>query len=219
MPRDGWLFSTPELRPRAHHDEGSIEELRPDDEKPGTSSCGRFFSYRGSNVSKLTETVKKEFFELIPPTLFFFVALHIVALIRALMAKGSGIPLSTTASVAIAALILGKAVLIADMLPIINRFPRRPLIYNVSWKALMYLVVAGLIHYVERLIDFARQAGGLVAGNEKLLTEMVWPHFWAIQILLLVLISMYCTIDELVRVIGKERILKIFFGPIAVPNS
>jgi len=170
-------------------------------------------------VSKLTETVKKEFYELIPPTLFFFVALHIVVLIRALMAKGSGIPLSTTASVAIAALILGKAVLIADMLPIINRFPQRPLIYNVSWKTLIYLVVAGLIHYVERLIDFARQAGGLVAGNEKLLTEMVWPHFWAIQILLLVLISMYCTIGELVRVIGKERILKIFFGPIAVPNS
>ena len=52
-------------------------------------------------MSKLTETVKKELYEMIPPTLFFFVALHIVALIRALMAKGSGISLSTTASVAI----------------------------------------------------------------------------------------------------------------------
>ena len=53
-------------------------------------------------MSKFTETVKKEFYELIPPTLFFFIALHIVALIRALMAKGSGIPLSSTASIAIA---------------------------------------------------------------------------------------------------------------------
>jgi len=165
-------------------------------------------------MSKLSETLKKELYELIPPTLFFFVALHIVALIRALMAKGSGIPLSSTASIAIAALILGKAVLIADMLPLINRFPERPLIYNVSWKTLIYLVVAGVIHYIERLIDFAREAGGLIAGNEKLLTEIVWPHFWAIQILLFVLIVLYCTIDELVRAIGKRKCVRMFFGPL-----
>ena len=170
-------------------------------------------------MSKFTDTLKKEFYELIPPTLFFFIALHIVALIRALMAKGSGIPLSSTASIAIAALILGKAVLLADMLPMINRFPQRPLIYNVSWKTLIYLVVAGVIHYIERLIDFAREAGGLIAGNEKLLSEMIWPRFWAIQILLFALIVMYCTIGELVRAIGKEKFLRMFFGPLADPAT
>jgi len=121
-------------------------------------------------------------------------------------------------SVAVAALILGKAVLLADMLPVINRFPNTPLIYNVGWKTLIYLLVATLIHYLERLVDFWRQAGGLVAGNEKLLAEIVWPHFWAIQIILLVLIVMYCTMHELVRVIGKEKVLRIFFGPIPIPQ-
>jgi hypothetical protein len=169
-------------------------------------------------MSKFTDTLKKELYEMIPPTLFFFVALHIVALIRALMAKGSGIPLTSTVSIAIAALILGKSVLLADMLPAINRFPERPLIYNVTWKTLIYLVVAGIIHYVEHLIDFAREAGGLIAGNEKLLTEMVWPRFWAIQLLLLVLIVLYCTISELVRAIGKEKFVRMFFGPLPVPT-
>jgi len=121
-------------------------------------------------------------------------------------------------SVAVAALILGKAVLIADLLPMINRFPNKPLIYNVGWKTLIYLLLATLIHYLERLVDFWRQAGGLVAGNEKLLAEIVWPHFWAIQIILLVLIVMYCTMHELVRVIGKEKVLWIFFGPIPIPQ-
>jgi hypothetical protein len=169
-------------------------------------------------MSKLTNKLKEEFFALLPPTIFFFVALHIVAFVRVLMLKGTGVSPLTSVSVAIAALILGKAVLLADMLPMINRFPDKPLIYNVAWKTLIYLLLASLIHYLERLIDFSRQAGSLAAGNTKLLAEMVWPHFWAIQILLLVLILMYCTMHELVRVIGKEKVLRIFFGPLPVPQ-
>ncbi len=92
-------------------------------------------------MTKLSITLKKEFFELLPPTIFFFVALHIVAFIRVLMLKGTGISPLSSMSIAVAALILGKAVLLADMLPLINRFPNKPLIYNVAWKTLIYLVM------------------------------------------------------------------------------
>jgi hypothetical protein len=162
--------------------------------------------------------LKEEFFKLLPPTIFFFVALHIVAFVRLLMLKGTGISPLSTISIAIAALILGKAVLLADLLPMVNRFPNKPLIYNVAWKTLIYLVMATLIHYVERLIDFWRQTGGFVAGNQKLLAEIIWPHFWAIQIILFVLIAMYCTMHELVRVMGMEKVMRIFFGPMPVPE-
>ena len=162
--------------------------------------------------------LKEEFFKLLPPTIFFFVALHIVAFVRVLMLKGTGISPMSTMSIAVAALILGKAVLLADMLPMINRFPNKPLIYNVAWKTSIYLLVATLIHYLERLVDFWRQTGSFVAGNEKLLAEIVWPHFWAIQIILFVLIVMYCMMHELVRVIGKEKALRIFFGPMPAPE-
>ena len=169
-------------------------------------------------MTKLGTTLKKEFFELLPPTIFFFVALHIVAFVRVLMLKGTGISPLSTMSIAIAALILGKAVLIADLLPMVNRFPNKPLIYNVAWKTLIYLVMATLIHYVERLIDIWRQTDSFVAGNQKLLAEIIWPHFWAIQIILFVLIAMYCTMHELVRVIGKEKVMRIFFGPMPAPE-
>src|SRR6058998_4031977 len=169
-------------------------------------------------MTKLSTMLKKEFFELLPATTFFFVALHIVAFVRVLMLKGTGISPTSSISIAVAALILGKAVLLADMLPMINRFPNKPLIYNVAWKTLIYLLMATLIHYVERLIDFWRQAGGFIAGNRKLLAEIIWPHFWAIQIILLVLIVMYCMVHELVRVIGREKVLRIFFGPMPVPQ-
>jgi hypothetical protein len=156
--------------------------------------------------------LKEEFFKLLPPTIFFFVALHIVTFVRVLMLEGTGLKPSSSISIAVAALILGKAVLIADMLPLINRFPDKPLIYNVAWKTVIYWLISAVIHYLERLIDFWRATGGFVAGNQKLLAEIVWPHFWAIQIILLVLIVMYCTMHELVRVIGREKVLRIFFG-------
>jgi len=46
-------------------------------------------------MSKLSTKLKEEFIALLPPTIFFFVALHIVALIRVLMLKETGIALST----------------------------------------------------------------------------------------------------------------------------
>src|SRR5207248_7755130 len=164
-------------------------------------------------MTKLSTKLKEEFFKLLPPTIFFFVALHIVMFIRVLMLEGTGIAPSSSVSIAVAALILGKAVLIADMLPLINRFPNKPLIYNVAWKTVIYLLISAVIHYLERLFDFWCQTGGFVAGNQKLLSEIVWPHFWAIQIILFVLIAMYCTVHELVRVIGREKVLRIFFVP------
>jgi hypothetical protein len=169
-------------------------------------------------MSKLSSKLKEEFVALLPPTIFFFVALHIVAFVRVLMLKGTGISPLSSMSIAVAALILGKAVLIADLLPMINRFPDKPLIYNVAWKTVIYWLISAVIHYLERLIDFWRATGGFVAGNQKLLAEIVWPHFWAIQIILLVLIVMYCTMHELVRVIGREKVLRIFFGPMPAPE-
>ena len=168
-------------------------------------------------MSKLPAKIKEEFLEILPPTIFFFVALHIVAFIRVLILEGTGLAPATSVSIAVAALILGKAVVIADLLPFINRFPEKPLLYNVAWKTAIYLVVAGVVHYLERLVDFWREAGGLVAGNEKLLAEIVWPHFWAVQIFLFVLILMYCTMHEFARVVGGDKVKRMFFGPLPIP--
>ena len=165
-------------------------------------------------MSKLSSRIKEEIGALLPPTIFFFIVLHLVALFRVLILKGTGIALGTSASVTLAALILGKAVLIADLLPFINRYPDKPLVYNVAWKTMVYVLVSMLVHYLERLVDFWRETGGFIAGNQKLLAEIVWPHFWAIQILLVVFILTYCTAREFVRVIGADKVRRIFFGPL-----
>lgn len=165
-------------------------------------------------MGRIAEKIKEEFLELLPPTVFFFISLHVIGLVRALMVKGTGLPVASSAQIALGALIIGKAVLLADLWPAINRFPGKPLAYNVAWKTAVYFVVATVIHYLERLFDFAREAGGIVAGNQKLLSEIVWPHFLAIQIILLVIVLNYCVIRELGRVLGEERMARMFFGTV-----
>jgi len=150
---------------------------------------------------------------MLPPTIFFFIALHIVAIVRALMTKGTGISLPTTGAVTIAALILGKSVLLANMLPFINRFPEKPLIWNAAWKTLIYMIIATIIHFLEKLYDFWKETHGLGAANKELLANLNWPHFMAIQLMLLVLVGNYCVFVEIARVLGRGKMRQMFFGP------
>ena len=163
-------------------------------------------------MSKVWATVKHEFYEVLPPTIFFLVSFHIVVLDRALMLREYGLQLPALAGATVGALLVAKVVLIADKLPIINRFPEKPLIYNVVWKTVIYVGFSLLLHYLEHLIPLWWELGSFGPANAKLGSEIVWPHFWAIQLWLVVLIFVYCAMRELVRVIGRPRVLQIFFG-------
>ncbi|WP_321949029.1 hypothetical protein [Paraburkholderia sp. J10-1] len=167
-------------------------------------------------MHSLMEKLKEEFKKVLPPTIFFFVILHIIALVRTLMVKETGITLPASGSVLIASLILGKSVLLADMLPFINRFPDKPLVWNVAWKTLMYTIVALVIHYLERLYEFWKEAGSFAGANHEMFLQISWPRFWAIQILLVTLVFNYCVIAELGRALGKSRLKRMFFGPLPV---
>ncbi len=157
---------------------------------------------------------REELLALIPSSLFFFIALHIVVLVRNLMLEGTGVVTSTSVSIALAAIILGKSVLLADLLPFINRYPNKPLVYNVLWKTTIYFIISMLIHYIEIIFELWHKSSDPLVSINQFFSQIVWPHFFALQILLAVLIFMFCTTRELVRVIGVVKVWHIFFGPI-----
>jgi len=155
--------------------------------------------------------IKHEIHEVIPPAIFFLISFHIIVLDRALMAREYGLRVSAVAGATVGALLVAKVVLVADMLPLVNRFPEKPLIYNVVWKTAIYVGASVVVHYLEHLVPLWWRLG-FGAANERLWSETVWPHFWAVQLWLVVLLFIYCSTRELVRVIGRERVLRIFFG-------
>jgi hypothetical protein len=164
-------------------------------------------------TATLLERLKDELLELLPPTIFFLVAFHIIVMSRALMLREYGVKVSAVAGATVAALLVGKVVLLADKLPAVNRFPSKPLIYNVVWKTAIYLLGALIVHYLEHLVPVWWRLGSFAAANHHLREEVVWPHFWGIQLWLVVLLFVYCALRELVRAIGAREIWSIFFGP------
>jgi hypothetical protein len=163
-------------------------------------------------VEKFGRWIVREFLEVLPPAIFFLVGFHIVTLSRSLMLREYGIHAATAAGATVGALLVAKVVLIADSFAVINRFPERPLIYNVAWKTTIYVLAALVVHYLEHLVPVWWRVGDLGTANHQLLREIVWPHFWAIQLWLVVLLFMYCAMRELIRAIGPQEVKRMFFG-------
>jgi hypothetical protein len=164
-----------------------------------------------SSKGKFAHFIKHELREMIPPLVFFLFAFHFIVLLRSLMLMEYGVRISAISNATISALIVAKVILIADVLPFINRFPGRPLIYNVAWKTLICFVVALLVHYLEHLVPLWWSMGSLSSANKHILEKTIWPHFWAIQLCLFVLFAVFCAVRELSTALGKGRIFSMFF--------
>lgn len=103
-------------------------------------------------------------------------------------------------------------VLIADHFCFINKFPDKPLIYNVLWKTIIYVLAAFFVRLGEHFIPPLIKYSSFREATAQLVDDMVWPRFWIIYLWLCVLLFVYCSLRELIRVIGKDQVLKLFFG-------
>jgi hypothetical protein len=162
--------------------------------------------------NKIFARIKKIFLEVLPAFIFFFIMFHILAVTRALALKQYGINVHVTASSIIGALIVAKVVLIADRLPFLNLYPKKPLVYTVVIKTIVFSLVTLLFLILEEWIRFARVDGSFAAGWRHLSIDTKWSAIWARQIWLFVLILFYCAARELARVIGEKKVGEIFFG-------
>ncbi len=161
---------------------------------------------------KLLQTIKHDYCELLPPAIFFFIAFSLILVTKRLILSEYGISWSGFGAAVVGALVVAKVLLMVDKLPFANKFPDRQLICNTLWKCLIYFLTANLLQYLERTVPFFMRHESIMEAHRHFMAETVWPHFWLIQIWLLVLFFVYCSLRELVRAIGRDKVIKMFFG-------
>src|SRR6516165_5194002 len=143
----------------------------------------------------------------LPPTIFFFVGFNFIVLTTNLLVADYAAAVSTFMLATLAALVVGKAVLTANALPVITRFDRAPLIQPILFKTAVYWVAVFVARLAERFVHFT-----VVDGHRPgdfaayLISGFSWQRFTAISLWILVLFLIYVTASEFLQLFGPAEI-------------
>ena len=88
-----------------------------------------------------------EWLEMLPPTIFFFVGFNFIVLTTNLLVAQYLVAVSNFMLATLAALVVGKAVLVANKMSLLRRYDPAPLIKPILYKTAFYWVVVFLVRY------------------------------------------------------------------------
>jgi hypothetical protein len=94
----------------------------------------------------------------LPPPIFFFVGFNLILWAKRLALEEHGIEFRGVFAATVAALLVGKAILVTDSLPFMRRFDGAPMIQPILFKSAIYWLCVLLVRLAEGLADFL--AGG-----------------------------------------------------------
>jgi hypothetical protein len=147
----------------------------------------------------------------LPPTIFFFIGFNLILWTKSLILAEHGVEFSGFLTATFAALLVGKAVLVTDNLPLMHRFDGAPMIQPILFKSAIYWLCVLVVRLAEGLVQFL-SAGGLIADFPAHVVEhFFWARFLSIQIWLMVLFLVYVTIHELNMLFGDGELYRLFF--------
>jgi hypothetical protein len=150
--------------------------------------------------------------EAVAPTLFFFVGFNLIVLTTNLLVAQYSVAVSNFMLATIGALVVGKAVLVANNVPVIRRFDRAPLIWPILFKTWAYWIVVILMRLVERFVDFAVIGGNPPGGFPSyLIFAFSWHRFIAISLWILALFLIHVAATEFSQLFGPGEIPRLLF--------
>jgi len=146
----------------------------------------------------------------LPPTIFFFIGFNLILWTKRLILEEHGVEFSGFLTATLAALLVGKAVLVTDNLPFMHRFDGAPLIQPILFKSTIYWLCVFVLRLAEALWHFWRDGGALGDFPHFLAAQFSWPRFLVIQIWLMVLFLVYVTAHELNTLFGDGELPRLF---------
>lgn len=163
-------------------------------------------------MKKVLLFLKKEILEVLPPTIYFFVVFHILALVSSITANEYGVSIPSMVYATIGAIIVAKAILIADAFPFLKKLGKERLIYNVAWRVLIYAALAMLFQLLEDIIPLISKYKSFGLAWEHYITETNWIRFWAVHLIFILFLLVYVVLLEIKDAIGRDKFRELFFG-------
>jgi hypothetical protein len=154
----------------------------------------------------------REFLEILPPTIFFIIGFNLIVLTTNLILADYGAQFASFMLATAAALIVAKALLVANAMPVIRHFDRAPLIRPILFKTVFYSVAVFIARLLEHWIEYLLSRDYVFGGFLKHETATFsWDRFIAIQLWILVLFLIYVTASEFNRLFGERELWDIMF--------
>ena len=147
----------------------------------------------------------------LPPTIFFLVGFNLILWTKRLILQEHGIEFSGFFTALVAALLIGKAVLVTDNLPFMRRFDGAPMIQPILFKSAIYWICVLIVRLAEELIHFVAAGGAIADFGDHFAGQFPLARFLSIQIWLMVLFLVYVTIHELNELFGNGELYRLFF--------
>jgi len=154
----------------------------------------------------------RELYEILPPTIFFIIGFNLVALTTNLILAQYSVAFASFMLVTTAALVVGKAVLVANTLPFLGSYDRAPLIEPILFKTVVYWAIVFVARLIEHFVRFCLVEHHPVGSFlPHMVATFSWDRFAAIQIWIFVLFLIYVTGSELNHLFGDGELRRILF--------
>jgi hypothetical protein len=160
---------------------------------------------------RLLAFVINELREVLPPTVFFAVSFNLLVLTTDLILADYRASFANFMVATMAALVVGKSVLLANVTPFLRCFDMAPMIQPVLFKTIVYWAVVFLVRFLEKLIEYLFAGGTLSEIPEYVATHFSWHRFAAIRSGSSFCFLIYTSVAELNARLGDGELRKIFF--------
>jgi fumarate reductase subunit D len=151
------------------------------------------------------------FWEMLPSVSFFFIALMLIFVVVKLLALQYSIHFYAFARAAIAALVLGKVVLLMEMAERKRKASRYPRAIVVAFKTIIYAMAVVAFEFGERIVRAWHETGSLREGVAIVEAHANLDHFLALLILGCTIIAMYLAMEEISHAMGEGALTRLFF--------
>jgi hypothetical protein len=154
----------------------------------------------------------REFREMLPPTIFFFVGFNLIVLTTNLILADYAVAFAGFMVATAAALVVGKSVLVANAMALLRRYDRGPLIRPILFKTVFYWAIVFVARLLEHLIRFwLIEHHPIREFLPHMAASFSWHRFAAIQLWILVLFLIYVTASELNHLLGEGQLWRALF--------